>query len=214
MDHALYEELREAGASIYIQKFETANAGSYAGLEAPRTLEQRLAAVRWLADSGWFVSSGFICGLPGEGPADWLAALELAGALPLHGCSVSPFVPGETTPLAGAAQADIERTLNCMASLRLLRPDWVIPAVSALNICQPGLGYRRGLRTGANLATINLTPPDLRGDYVLYKRDRFIMDEERILGAIEAEGLQPSRTGLARHWQERAARPAPALQSA
>jgi biotin synthase len=47
------------------------------------------------------------------------------------------------------------------------------------------------------MATINLTPPDLRRDYVIYKRDRFIMDEERVLSAIAAEGFSPSRQSLA-----------------
>jgi biotin synthase len=86
-----------------------------------------------------------------------------------------------------------------------MRPDWVIPAVSALNLAEPGMGYRRGLRTGANLVTINMTPSSLRNDYLLYKRDRFIMTEEVILRAIEAEGLEPSRLGLAQHYQSRRA---------
>ena len=118
-----------------------------------------------------------------------LANFTLAAELPLDGCSVSPFIPGDETPLAGAPVGDIELTLNCMAAMRLMRPDWVIPAVSALNLAEPGSGYRRGLRTGANLVTINLTPADIREDYLLYKRDRFIMTEERILSAIAAEGL-------------------------
>jgi len=92
-----------------------------------------------------------------------------------------------------------------MAALRLMRTHWIIPAVSALNLAEPCIGYRRGLRTGANLVTINLTPPDLREDYVLYKRDRFIMTEERILFAIEAEGLKPSRQCLAEYCQQKKA---------
>jgi biotin synthase len=96
--------------------------------------------------------------------------------------------------------ADIDSTLNCMAALRLMRPDWVIPSVSALNLAGPGSGYRRGLKTGANLVTINLTPEDIRGDYLLYRRDRVIMTEERILSAIAAEGLIPSQQSLADFW--------------
>jgi biotin synthase len=88
-----------------------------------------------------------------------------------------------------------------MAVLRLMRSDWVIPAVSALNLAEPSAGYRRGLRTGANLVTINMTPSDLREDYLLYKRDRFIMTEERILSAIEAEGLAPSTQSLADYYR-------------
>ena len=81
----------------------------------------------------------------------------------------------------------------------------MIPSVSALNLAQPGEGYRRGLRTGANLVTINLTPEEMRGNYLLYKRDRFIMTEERILGAIEAEGLVPSKQSLAHYLQSQRA---------
>src|SRR5262249_12469072 len=149
---------------------------------------------------GWRVSSGFIAGLPGETDDDVLKNFSLARELPIDGCSVSPFIPGDETPLANAPMADSDRTLNCMAALRLMRPDWVIPSVSALNLAEPGSGYQRGLRTGANLVTINLTPSELRGDYLLYKRDRFIMTEERILNAIAAEGLAPSKQSLSAFW--------------
>lgn len=193
----LYRALQEAGASTYILKFEIANAHRYTALHAPGTQAERLAHIRLLADTGWNVSSGFIAGLPGAGDAELLENFTLANDLPLAGCSVSPFIPGEATPLASAPLAEIDLTLNCMAALRLMRPDWVIPSVSALNLAEPGAGYRRGLRTGANLVTINLTPADLRGDYLLYKRDRFIMTEERILEAVAAEGLIPSQRSLA-----------------
>jgi biotin synthase len=83
-----------------------------------------------------------------------------------------------------------------------MRPDWIIPAVSAFNLAAQD-GYRRGLRAGANLVTMNLTPTDVRGDYVIYKRDRFIMTEERVLNAISAEGLAPSKTGLAEFYRSK-----------
>jgi biotin synthase len=194
---ALYSELKEAGATTYIIKFEIADHRRYAAMEAPGTYDERIENIRHLAGTGWHVSSGFIAGLPGQSDDEMLKNFDLASALPLRGCSVSPFIPGDETPLAKAEQAPIDLTLNSMAALRLMRPDWVIPAVSALNIAEPGNGYRRGLRTGANLCTINMTPNDLREDYLLYRRDRFIMNEERILSAIEAEGLDVSRESLA-----------------
>jgi biotin synthase len=200
---ALYAELKEAGASINILKFETANPARYSGMEAPGNLDRRLENIRQLAASGWYVSSGFIASLPGETDDDLLANFTLAADLPLDGCSVSPFIPGEETPLAGNPVGDINLTLNCMAALRLMRPDWVIPSVSALNLAEPGSGYRRGLRTGANLVTINLTPSEIRGDYLLYKRDRFIMTEERILSAIAAENLVPSEQSLTDFYRSR-----------
>jgi len=200
LNAGLYRELRAAGASIYILKFEIGNEGGYRSFSAPGNFAERLEHIRLLAQTGWNVSSGFIAGLPGQGVAEWMECLALAESLPLEGCSVSPFIPGESTPLSDAHTGGVDPTLNCMAAMRLMRPDWVIPAVSALNLASREDGYRRGLRTGANLATINLTPDGLREDYLLYKRDRFIMTEERILGAIAAEGLQPSTESLAAHY--------------
>ncbi len=197
LDAVLCNELQAAGASLYIIKFETADPLRYATLQAPGKLSERLLAIRQLADSGWHVSSGFIAGLPEQSPTQLLANLTLADTLPLSGCSVSPFIPGDETPLAGTPLADLELTLNTMASLRLMRPDWVIPAVSALNLAGQSDGYSRGLRTGANLVTINLTPENFRDNYLLYKRDRVIMNEERILSALASEGLSPSKQSLA-----------------
>lgn len=196
----LTRELQEAGASVYIIKFELANATLYRDLEAPGTLEERTTHIRWLATEGWAISSGFIAGLPGQDTEAALENFRLADSLPLVGCSVSPFIPGDATPLASAAAASLELTLNCMAALRIMRPDWVIPAVSALNLAGPGSGYQRGLLAGANLCTINLTPESLREDYLLYRKDRFIMNEERILRAIQAIGCQPSSTSLAQRY--------------
>lgn len=208
LDEGLYAALREAGAEIYILKFETADPEHYGRCEGPGTLAERVRHIRRLAASGWSVSSGFIAGLPGARPEALLHNCRFAAALPLRGCSVSPFVPGPATPLAGAVGGPADQTLNCMAMLRLLRPDWVIPSVSALNIAEPKRGYRRGLRAGANLVTINLTPPELRAEYVLYKPDRFIMTEQRILEALEAEGLVPSATSLAEHFRQSTRSPA------
>jgi len=200
----IYDALQEAGAAIYIMKFETGNAARYEAVQAPGTLSERLRHIRLLASRGWFVSSGFIAGLPGQTLPDLVADLALAGSLPLHGCSLSPFIPGDDTPLANAPDAPPDWTFNGMASLRLMRPDWVIPAISALNLVVSD-GYRRGLRAGANLVTINLTPDAMRGDYIIYKRNRFIMTGERVLAAIDAEGLLPSRQGLADYYRAQAA---------
>jgi biotin synthase len=198
----MYSELQSAGASIFIMKFECGDAAQYEQLEAPGTLAERLRHIRLLAENDWHVSSGFICGLPGQTLRDLVKNFEIARSLPLSGCSVSPFIPGEDTPLTGNVPANAEWTFNCVSALRLMQPDWVIPAVSAFNLAAPD-GYRRGLRAGANLVTINLTPSEMRDDYVIYKRDRFIMTEERVLAAISAEGLMPSKQGLAEFYRHR-----------
>ena len=198
LSHSLYEELKNAGAGFYIMKFEMSDPDLYARLEAPGTLGERLDHIRWLASHGWMVSSGFIAGLPGQQSFDLVDNLKLAGSLPLQGCSVSPFIPGADTPCSAAPSSPVAWTLNAMAVLRLMRPNWIIPAVSALNLMDSE-GYQSGLRAGANLVTMNLTPDRFRPDYVIYQRDRFIMTEEKILNALESAGLEASTVGLMAH---------------
>ena len=118
LDHRLYDELREAGASYYIIKLETGNREHYRAIHAPGNFEQRVEAIRYLASTGWAVSSGFIVGLPGQAAAHVDETLDLLGDLPLAGASVSPFIPGEQTPFSGRPAADFEATIDCIARLR------------------------------------------------------------------------------------------------
>jgi biotin synthase len=202
-----YDELREAGGDYYVLKIETGDAQHYRFIEAPGTLADRVEAIRYLAGTGWKVSSGLIVGLPGQTNALLEQSLQLLTTLPLAGGSVSPFVAGEQTPFSSAPTGGIEQTLNCLAWMRLAMPHWLIPAVSAMKLVSAN-GYVCAFQAGANLATINFTPRAVRGDYPIYRRDRVIMDEERVLSAIEQAGCHPSRIGIAEHLRKEAPSPA------
>lgn len=193
-----YDELRAAGGDYYVIKIETGDAAHYQFVGSPGTLARRVAAIRHLAATGWQVSSGFIVGLPGQTLAHVEQTLSFLGELPLAGCSVSPFVAGAQTPFRSAPNGGIEQTLDCVAWMRLRSPHWLIPAVSAMRLVAAD-GYVRAFNAGANLATINLTPQSARAEYPIYRRDRFIMDEERVLSAIAESGCALSRVGIAEH---------------
>jgi len=201
LDTKIYDELKQAGASYYIIKMETGNRDHYAEINAPGTFDERLEAIHYLARTGWAVSSGFILGLPGQTNAHIEETLELLGELPLAGASVSPFISGEQTPFNGNPAGGLETTLDCIARMRLRNPSYIIPAVSALNIVGRD-GYVRALKAGANLATINLTPSENRSDYVLYKRNRFIMHEDRVKRAVEKAGCAISATSISKTWTD------------
>lgn len=193
-----YTALYDAGGEYYILKIETGDAAHYETIEAPGTLAQRVATIRQLAASGWKVSSGFIAGLPGQTTQHLLSTFDLLAKLPLAGCSVSPFIAGPQTPLARATDGCLETTLNCVALLRRVNPQWIVPAVSAMRLVGND-GYVRALNAGANLTTINLTPADHRPNYPIYKRDRLIMNEELVLSAIEQAGCRPSPVGISEY---------------
>ena len=86
---------------------------------------------------------------------------------------------------------NIYLTIYC----RKLRPDIQIISRSTLERNVASL-----YSAGANLVTVNLTPETVRGDYLLYTRERHIMTTERVLGALAAEQLEPSPVSLAAHY--------------
>lgn len=196
LDTNLYQELREAGADFYIIKLETGNAEHYREMISPGTLEKRLQAIRTLAEQGWLVSSGYIHGLPHQTAEHILESIQLLADLPLSGNSVSPFIAGSDTLWVDEPSGCLESTLNAVTAMRIMNPSRIIPAVSAMSILHPD-GYVRALRAGANLTTINLTPEGWRENYLLYKKDRTIMSENRVLTAIEKADLTPSTISMA-----------------
>src|SRR5438105_5600007 len=112
LDQAQYAQLKEAGATLFIMKFEMADPVRYGAFNAPGTFEKRIEHIRHLAANGWNLSSGFIAGLPGQTDEELVGNFALASALPLDGISVSPFIPGDETPLSMAPQPEIDLTLN------------------------------------------------------------------------------------------------------
>ena len=200
--HRDFDALREAGADYCVLKIETGDPVHYRDILAPGTLGQRLDTIRYLASNGWSVSSGIIVGLPGQTDEMILSSLEILGTLPLAGSSVSPFIAGGDTPYATRPNGDLDLTLNCVALMRLGSPHWIIPAVSAMKMIGHD-GYTRALNAGANLTTINLTPQECREQYPIYRRDRFIMDEDRVLSAIDRAGCSPSPVSISEYLRTR-----------
>jgi biotin synthase len=148
---AEYRTLKELGANTYIVKHETSDPALHRA-SREEELEVRLAAIRTLLRLGYRVGSGCIVGLPGQSLDSVADDILLAQSLGVHMCSASPFVPTPGTPIAAAVPGSILHTLNVIATMRLVNPEWLIPTVSALEQQVSG-GQAAGLRAGANVMT-------------------------------------------------------------
>ena len=74
-------------------------------------------------------------GLPGQTRAHIEETLELLGELAAGPARASaPSSRASRRPFAGTATGDFEKTIECIARLRLRNPSYVIPAISALNL--------------------------------------------------------------------------------
>ena len=80
---------------------------------------------------------------------------------------IGPFIPHHDTPFADQAAGTLELTLFLLGLLRLMLPKVLLPATTALGTIHPK-GRELGILAGANVVMPNLSPTDVRKDYLLY----------------------------------------------
>src|SRR5579862_8385893 len=189
---AEYQTLRDRGANTYIIKHETSDVELHRR-SRQEELEVRLGAIRTLLRLGYRVGSGCIVGLPGQTVESVADDILLAQSLGVHMCSASPFVPAADTPLANAERGSTSLTLNAIAAMRIVNPQWLIPSVSALEQQAAG-GQRAGLRAGANVITVNFTPADQQRQYLIYGHRRHIVAPDGVREQLATVGLVPRQS--------------------
>ncbi len=163
-----YEAYYKAGADRYLLRHETANEGHYARLH-PDSLscKNRRRCLYDLRDIGYQVGCGIMVGSPGQTMDNIYEDIEFMRRLGPHMIGIGPFIPHRDTPFADEAMGSVSITLRLLAILRLLFPDVLLPATTALGTAD-GRGREKGILAGANVLMPNLSPPDVRSKYLLY----------------------------------------------
>ena len=194
-----YSKLHEAGADGYLIKHETSDKELHRLMRPHSTVEQRVSHLLQARQAGMHIGTGVIVGLPGQTDQSLAQDIIFAGRIGSEQMvSCSPFIPGETTPLAGEQAGDFFKTLNMIAIYRLLFPAARIPAVSNLDSAKlstrpPDLkisGQSAGINAGANGITINVTPPAIRDIYSIYDvKTREIVDFSKAKRIEKETGL-------------------------
>ncbi len=165
---AVYQSFFDAGADRYLLRHETANAGHYRMLHpANLSLAHRLDCLRTLKDIGFQVGAGFMVGSPGQTTETLSEDLLFLQELEPHMVGIGPFLPHHQTPFAHQAAGSTEQTLFLLSCVRLMLPQVLLPATTALGTAA-GDGRERGILAGANVVMPNLSPLSVRKKYLLY----------------------------------------------
>ena len=82
-------------------------------------------------------------------------------------CGIGPFIPHRNTPFRDEPAGTLELTLFLLSVIRLILPEVLLPATTALGTIHP-LGREMGIRAGANVVMPNLSPVRVRKKYELY----------------------------------------------
>lgn len=163
-----YRLLYEAGARRYLLRHETADEAHYRSLHpSGMSLAQRKGCLFSLRRIGYQVGSGFMVGSPGQTAACLAQDMAFLHELQPHMVGIGPFVPHKDTPFAREPAGTLELTLFMLSALRLMLPDVLLPATTALGTIAPD-GRERGILAGANVVMPNLSPVAHRKDYSLY----------------------------------------------
>lgn len=177
-----YKRLRDAGADRYLLRHESANPCHYKRLHPSElTLENRMRCLRDLKELGYQTGCGFMVGSPYQATDDLITDLKFIREFEPHMVGIGPFIPHKDTPFGVYSAGSVDVTLRCLAIVRLMLPQVLLPATTALGTLLDG-GRELGILAGANVVMPNLSPEDVRGKYLLY-------NNKLATGVESAEGL-------------------------
>jgi biotin synthase len=190
-----YRNLFDAGADRYLLRHETADEMHYSSLHPQNMmLEQRKKCLYDLKEIGYQVGCGFMVGTPGQTIEHLVGDILFIKELDPHMVGIGPFIPHASTPFANQKAGDLRLTLNALSILRLMKPNLLLPATTALGTIVSD-GREQGLLAGANVVMPNLSPLDTRKKYLLYDNKISTDDDPRycrevIDGKLEAIGYE------------------------
>ena len=163
-----YEAYYRAGADRYLLRHETINHEHYRMLHPEgMSHENRINCLRILKDIGYQVGCGFMVGAPGQTNEMLSDEMLFLRSMNPHMVGIGPFIPHHQTPFALETPGTLEVTLFCLGLIRLMLPEVLLPATTALGTISPN-GRELGIKAGANVVMPNLSPISVRKKYELY----------------------------------------------
>lgn len=190
-----YQCLFNAGADRYLLRHETADRAHYEKLHpSEMSFESRMECLKNLRETGFQTGCGFMVGSPHQ-TVDCLAKdLKFIEEFQPDMCGIGPFIPHSATPFSDMPAGDVELTCCLLSIIRLIKPNILLPATTALGSLEAG-GREKGILCGANVIMPNLSPMSERKKYSLYNNKLFSGNEsaqeiKKLAESVEAIGYR------------------------
>lgn len=167
-----YQRLFDAGANRYLLRHETATPSHYQKLHPPgMSLESRMKCLNALKEIGFQTGCGFMVGSPYQTTEDIVRDLRFTKDFSPHMIGIGPYISHKDTPFHDKPDGSAEFTLYLLSIIRLLLPQVLLPATTALGTVMED-GRTEGILHGANVVMPNLSPANVRQKYMLYNNKR------------------------------------------
>lgn len=178
-----YGRFKKAGADRYLLRHETFNPEHYARIHPEgMSRDNRLSCLRALKEAGYQTGTGIMVGSPYQTLDNIVEDLMFIQEFRPEMIGTGPFIHHPDTPFATFKDGSVGMTLKLISIFRLMNPNALIPATTALATLEPD-GRKKGILAGANVVMPNLSPSGIRKNYSLY-------DGKAATGAESAEGLE------------------------
>ena len=142
----------------YLLRQETSNPWHYGKLHpAELSIANRKRCLSDLMDIGYQVGCGIMVGTPYQTWEFVVEDLEYMQGLGAHMVGIGPFIPHKDTPFRDEPAGTLEDTLHLLGVIRLMMPEVLLPATTALGTINPR-GRELGILAGANVVMPNLSP--------------------------------------------------------
>lgn len=163
-----YKALREAGADRYLLRHETADKAHYEKLHpAEMSWDNRMECLKYLKELGYQTGAGIMVGSPYQTMECIAEDMLFFESFKPEMIGIGPFLPHKDTPFRDEPKGSYELTLFLLSLCRILLPDVLLPATTALGTIRPN-GREEGVKAGANVIMPNLSPTAVRKKYMLY----------------------------------------------
>ena len=163
-----YKRIYEAGADRYLLRHETADKEHYKLLHPNNmSFSHRMECLKNIKEIGFQTGCGFMVGSPFQTDECLAKDLKFIEIFSPDMCGIGPFIPHKDTPFGDKEQGSLEKTLFLLSLIRLIKPNILLPATTALGTVSFD-GRERGLLCGANVVMPNLSPAGVRSKYTLY----------------------------------------------
>lgn len=177
-----YKKLFDAGANRYLLRHETATKSHYSKLHPNSlTLKNRLNCLKNLKEIGYQTGCGIMVGSPFQSNENLANDLVFIQDFQPEMVGIGPFISHKDTPFRDCPSGTLMQSLFVLALVRLILPKGLLPSTTALGSIHSE-GREKGILVGANVVMPNLSPCNVRKDYMLY-------DNKVSMGSEAYEGL-------------------------
>ena len=163
-----FRRLYDAGADRYLLRHETATKNHYEQLHPSfMSFEHRMKCLQDLKELGYQTGAGMMIGAPFASSDTLAADMEFLGRFKPQMVGTGPFLSHKDTPFRVCPKGSYELTLFVLSLVRIMLPNVLLPATTALGTIRPN-GREQGVLHGANVIMPNLSPTAVRKKYMLY----------------------------------------------